>query len=251
MKKIAVLGHKGGVGKTTFAASLARSLAEMHPTGLVDLDIEGSNIPLLFGIESFPEFDKEKRKILPFVVDAPKRLEVMSFGAIAVRGVPVLWGEKTEEGVTLSLVERVGWGKLNYLVADLPPGTGPVVKSFLGHGCDGAILVTIPSKLCAEDAARCVGLFREYRTPVLGEVRNFAGCRCPRCDEKIDIFPDGFSELGIPVLGEVPIQPNRPLLDLGDIPERVIKSLRRPVLLKPKRGLAGRVKRKLLEVLVR
>ena len=199
---IAVASAKGGVGKTTVAAGLARALAaDGLDVGLFDADLYGPNVPEVFDVEGPVQASDEGAE----PVDAGG-VEVMSVGLLA-GDAPVAWRGAMAHEALVDLLGDTAWSDLDTLVVDLPPGTGDVVLTTLQQvRVDGAVLVTTPYPTSREDTERSAQLFREEGLPVLGAVVNMSGFVCPSCGDEHDLFGDGERELDLPVLAELPFE---------------------------------------------
>lgn len=211
--KILVLSGKGGVGKSTVAANLARALAKAgKQVGLVDVDIHGPSIPKLMGLDE-EHVQAEGKQMLPVKVD--EHLVVMSIGMILnSKSEPVVWRGPMKYACIRQFLKDVVWGRLDYLIIDAPPGTGdePLSVAQLVGESAGAIIVTTPQDVAIADVRRCVSFCKELPLPVIGMVENMSGLVCPKCGEKIDLFKKGggqalAAEMKIPYLGSIPIDP--------------------------------------------
>ena len=211
--KVMVMSGKGGVGKTTVAANLAFALGMQGlDVGLMDADIHGPDIPKILGIE-----DKRPgasgNKILPIFVTP--RLKAMSIGFLLPdRDSAVIWRGPMKMNAIRQFLSDVDWGELDYLVIDLPPGTGdePLSVAQLIKNVDGAIIVTTPQDLALLDSRKAVNFSRVLKVPVIGIIENMSGFVCPYCGKEINIFKYGGGErsareLGVTFLGRVPIDP--------------------------------------------
>ncbi len=206
---IAVGSGKGGVGKSTVAASLALALARAGArTGLLDGDIYGPNLPRMLGVHRQPS--QRDGKILP--VDA-HGMSFMSMGLLVEEGEAVVWRGPMLHGAIKSVLHDVDWGELDYLLVDLPPGTGDVQLSLVQQTVvAGAVIVTTPSTVAIEDSVKAVNMFQKLEVPVLGVVENMSYFVCPNCSARHDIFDSGKAEeralaLGLPFLGAIPLHP--------------------------------------------
>lgn len=206
---IAVGSGKGGVGKTTVAVNLAISLSRLgHKVGLMDADVYGPNVPLMMGIQDTPLV--RRQQIVPL---EQYGLRLMSMGFLNPGDRPVIWRGPMLHNVIQQFIRNVEWGDLDYLVIDLPPGTGDVQLSLIQTvPLSGAIVVTTPSDVSLEDARKAVHMFRQVRVPVLGIVENMSYLICPHCGERVDVFSTGGGkrtalEMGVPFLGELPLDP--------------------------------------------
>lgn len=213
-KKIMVMSGKGGVGKSTVAANLAAFLAQRgYNVGLLDGDIHGPTIPKMFGIGDFkPEVDEAG--LIP--VSVSPNLKVMSIGFfLDDKDTPVIWRGPAKMGAIKQFLEQVSWGKLDFLIIDLPPGTGdePLSIAQLIPDCDGAVVVTTPQDVALLSVRKSINFVNKLGIPVIGLVENMSGIICPHCNEKIEVFGSGgvnkaASDFGIPVLGTLPIEPD-------------------------------------------
>ena len=206
---IAVGSGKGGVGKTTVSVNLAVALAKLgHKTGLLDADVYGPNVPLMMGLNRPPETNGDR--ILPL---AKYGVRLMSMGFLNPGDRPVVWRGPMLHSVIQQFLRGVDWGDLDYLVIDLPPGTGDVQLSLIQSApVTGAIVVTTPSDVSLEDARKAISMFHQLNVPVLGVVENMSYLQCPHCDERIDVFSHGggkrmAEQMKVPLLGELPLDP--------------------------------------------
>jgi ATP-binding protein involved in chromosome partitioning len=211
--KIMVMSGKGGVGKSTVAANLAAQLAQRgFKVGLLDSDIHGPSIPKMFGIEDKrPEVDE--KGIVP--VPVTENLKVMSIALLLEdRDSPVIWRGPAKMAAIKQFLEDVSWGKLDYLVIDLPPGTGdePLSIAQLIEKIDGAVVVTTPQDMALVSVRKSITFAHMLKVPVIGIVENMSGIICPHCDEKIDLFGKGGVEkaakdFDVSVLAALPMDP--------------------------------------------
>jgi ATP-binding protein involved in chromosome partitioning len=207
---IAVGSGKGGVGKTTVSVNLAVALARLgHKTGLMDADVYGPNVPLMMGINRTPMAYGDR--IQPIEQYGVK---LMSMGFLSPGDKPLVWRGPMLHSVIQQFLRGVDWGELDYLVIDLPPGTGDVQLSLIQTApISGAIVVTTPSDVSLEDARKAVYMFQQVRVPVLGMVENMSYLNCPHCHERIDVFSHGggrrtASEMDVHFLAELPLDPS-------------------------------------------
>ncbi|MBA3729459.1 MAG: P-loop NTPase, partial [Sphingomonas sp.] len=205
-KLIAIGSGKGGVGKSTLAANLAIALARAgRKVGLIDADIYGPSQPKLLGSDEKPTAEGDK--LIPV---AAHGLHFLSLGQLVSAGHALAWRGPMATGALARLVEA-DWGDAEYLIVDLPPGTGDVQLSLIQRALpDGAVIVSTPQDLSLIDAARAIDLFRKTKVPVLGIIENMAGYACPHCGEVSDPFGSGGAEaaageLGVPFLGRLPL----------------------------------------------
>jgi ATP-binding protein involved in chromosome partitioning len=204
---IAVGAGKGGVGKTTVAVNLAIALARAGSrVGLIDADIYGPNVPIMLGLRT--ELTTDGEKILP----AEKYgLRIISMGFLTKDDAPIIWRGPMLHGALQQFFREVRWGRLDYLVVDLPPGTGDVALSLSQTvPVAGAIVVTTPQQVSLADSRRAVAMYRKLNIPSLGIIENMSYFPCPKCGHEADIFGHGggeqmATELGVPFLGRLPI----------------------------------------------
>lgn len=219
---IAVSSGKGGVGKSTVAANLAASLAIMGKrVGLLDADVYGPDIPLMFGEKRKPRVTgaKGQEKIIP--LDAHGVL-LMSLGFLLDEEQPAIMRGPLIAGILKQFLEQVEWGELDYMIVDMPPGTGDAQLSLVQTiNLSGAVMVTTPQDVSTSDVRRAIRMFERVNTKVLGVVENMAGLTCPHCSGHIDVFGRGGGarlahDMHVPFLGEVPLDPQvRESGDLG------------------------------------
>ncbi|HET7224455.1 MAG TPA: Mrp/NBP35 family ATP-binding protein [Candidatus Eisenbacteria bacterium] len=207
---IAVGSGKGGVGKSTVAVNLALALAATGArVGLLDGDIYGPNLPRMLGVRRQPAV--RENRIVPIEAHGVK---FMSIGLLTQQGEAVVWRGPMLHGVIRQFLNDVEWGELDYLIVDLPPGTGDVQLSLIQTTfVAGAVVVTTPSVVAIEDAVKAVDMFAKLKVPVLGVVENMSYFVCPECGTRHAIFGAGTAEeralaLGLPFLGAVPLHPD-------------------------------------------
>jgi ATP-binding protein involved in chromosome partitioning len=208
---VAIGSGKGGVGKTTVAVNLAISLAKQgHRVGLLDADIYGPNVPLMLGSNEQPKMAEENR-IGPLTAHGVKFISV---GSINPGDRPLIWRGPMLHQMIRQFIQQVDWGKLDYLVVDLPPGTGDVVISLVQTvPITGAVVVTTPSDVSLQDGRKAIEMFRQVKVEVLGLIENMSTFHCPHCGKEVDVFSTGGGErmakqFGIPLLGQVELDPN-------------------------------------------
>jgi ATP-binding protein involved in chromosome partitioning len=204
---IAVGSGKGGVGKSTIAASLAFGLKKQGcRVGLMDADVYGPSVPQLLGLSGRPEI--HDGKIQPANLDG---LKVMSMGLLIEADQAVVWRGPMLHGAIQQFLRDTAWGELDYLVIDMPPGTGDIALTLSQLlPLSGAVAVCTPQDVALLDAVKAVAMFRKVNIPILGMVENMSYFECPDCGKRYDIFGSGGArrraeELQIPFLGEVPI----------------------------------------------
>ncbi|MEX2139755.1 MAG: Mrp/NBP35 family ATP-binding protein [Pirellulales bacterium] len=204
---IAVGSGKGGVGKSTIAASVALGLARAgSKVGLMDADVYGPSIPHLLGVQQMPPPDGNR--LMPADVSG---LKVMSMAFLVPAAEAVVWRGPMLHKAVQQFLGGTAWDNLDYLIVDMPPGTGDVALSLSQSvPLTGAIVVCTPQDVALLDAVKAIAMFRKVNIPVLGMVENMSYFVCPGCDKRYDIFGSGGAkrkaeELGIPFLGEVPI----------------------------------------------
>lgn len=214
---IAIASGKGGVGKSTVTVNLAVALAQTGArVGLMDADVYGPSIPLMLGAQHERPFT-QGGKILPI---ERYGVRMMSLGLLLEEGQAVLWRGPMVAGTVKQLLEDVEWGELDYLLVDLPPGTGDAPMSLAQLApLTGVVIVTTPHHVAANIAGKSVHLFRRLNAPILGVVENMAGFVCPNCGEVTKIFSGLTGEelagqIGVPYLGSVPLDPS--VSDAGD-----------------------------------
>ena len=208
---LAVSSGKGGVGKSTVAANLAVALARQGKTvGLLDADIYGPNIPIMFGETRRPRVTGERgsERIVPLEAHGVK---LMSLGFLLEEEQPAIMRGPLVTGILKQFLEQVEWGDLDVLVIDLPPGTGDAQLSLVQTiDIDGAIMVTTPQDVSTGDVRRGIRMFERVNTEVLGIIENMSGFVCPGCGERHEIFGSGggralADHTGVPFLGVVPL----------------------------------------------
>ena len=207
---IAIGSGKGGVGKTTIAVNLAVALANMgHRTGLLDADVYGPNVPLMMGAVGTPRVVDENR-IVPLENFG---VRVLSVGLLNPGDKPLVWRGPMLHSIIKQFLQQVEWGELDYLIVDLPPGTGDVAISLIQTvPVTGAVVVSTPSDVSLQDARKAIEMFRQVKVDVVGIVENMSHFVCPNCKHEIDIFSMGGVErtarqFNVPYLGYVALDP--------------------------------------------
>ncbi|HEY9425627.1 MAG TPA: Mrp/NBP35 family ATP-binding protein [Gemmatimonadaceae bacterium] len=206
---VAVSSGKGGVGKSTVAVNLAVALAQGGArVGLMDADIYGPNIPRMMGVDEPPRVVNER--ILPLEAHGVK---VMSLGFLIERDQPAIWRGPIVMKIITQFLRDVAWGQLDYFLVDMPPGTGDAQLSLVqATNVHGAVIVTTPQPVATGDALRGARMFQRVGVPVLGIVENMSYFVCDCCGTRTALFGEGggkklAEELGLPLLGEIPLQP--------------------------------------------
>jgi ATP-binding protein involved in chromosome partitioning len=210
--KIAIISGKGGVGKSTVTANLGAALAkEGFRVGVLDADIHGPSIPRLYGLEG----QTVRANVAgAFPVDGPNGIKVMSIDFFLPGQTPTIWRGPLKMKAIKQFLTDVLWGELDYLLIDLPPGTGdePLSVAQLLPEMDGVIIVTMPSVLSSEIVKKAVTFAENLNMPVLGVVENMSGFICPHCGQKTEIFQSGggvqmAKDMNVDFLGSIPIDP--------------------------------------------
>jgi len=217
---IAVGSGKGGVGKTTLSVNLAIALSKMgHKVGLLDGDVYGPNVPLMLGTNEQPKVIGENQ----FAPINSHGLKVISVGFLNPGDKPLIWRGPMLHSIMKQFLGSVQWGLLDYLVIDLPPGTGDVALSLIQTvPLTGAIVVSTPSDVALQDARKAIEMFRQMKVDIVGMVENMSYFICPHCQHEVDIFSRGGAEktakqFDIAFLGSVELDPEiRRSGDSGD-----------------------------------
>ena len=207
---IAVASGKGGVGKSTVAVNLAAGLAQLGArVGLFDADVYGPNVPRMLDADQQPQATPDETLVPP----EKYGMKLMSMDFLLGEDDPVIWRGPMVHKVLTQLWEDVEWGSLDYMVVDLPPGTGDTQLTLLQSvPVTGAVIVTTPQEVAIDDARKGLEMFGEHETPVLGVVENMSSFRCPDCGNEHAIFGEGGGEAfaedaQMPFLGEIPLDP--------------------------------------------
>ena len=217
---IIVMSGKGGVGKSTVSSNLAMSLSmKGFKTGVMDIDITGPNIPKMFAVED-RQLMVENEKLIPVAIPPSLKLMSMAF-LLQSKDTPVLWRGPVKMGAIKQFIEDVNWGDLDYLVIDMPPGTGDEALSIvqLIPKADGMVIVTTPQDVALLDSRKSLVFGAETNIPIIGIIENMSGFVCPHCGEVTNIFKTGggeatAKEMNVQFLGRIPIEPG--IVDAGD-----------------------------------
>ncbi|MEF8807229.1 Mrp/NBP35 family ATP-binding protein [Natronomonas sp.] len=208
---IAVASGKGGVGKSTVAVNLAAGLSQMGArVGLFDADIYGPNVPRMVDADERPKATHDENIVPP----EKYGMKLMSMDFLVGEDDPVIWRGPMVHKVLTQLWEDVEWGSLDYMIVDLPPGTGDTQLTLLQSvPVSGAVIVTTPQEVALDDARKGLRMFGKHDTPVLGIVENMSGYICPDCGSEHDIFGKGGGEefaedVDMPFLGRIPLDPS-------------------------------------------
>ena len=223
---IAVASGKGGVGKSTVAVNIAASLArDGAKVGLLDADVYGPSIPLMMGTSARPLMDPETKRIIPLEAFGVK---IMSIGFLLEPDRALIWRGPLVAQLINQFLNEVNWGDLDYLVLDLPPGTGDVQLTLVQKiPVTGAVIVTTPQDVALADAIKGIQMFKEVKTPILGIVENMSFFVCPSCGERTDVFGSGGGErtakrYDVPLLGAIPLHTS--IREGGDIGHPIVVS---------------------------
>jgi len=207
---LAVGSGKGGVGKTTLSVNLAVALAKMgHKVGLLDADVYGPNVPLMLGVSGQPKMVAENR-IEPMQAFG---LKVISVGFLNPGDKPIIWRGPMLHQIVKQFLGMVEWGQLDYMIVDLPPGTGDIALSLVQNvPLTGAVVVSTPSDVSLQDARKAIEMFKQMKVDIVGVVENMSFFTCPHCNHEIDIFSRGGAEkmaqqYGVSFLGNIELDP--------------------------------------------
>lgn len=205
--RIVVFSGKGGVGKTTVSVNLAYGLqSKGNKTGLLDADVTGPNVPKLLGLNG--QLFLHHDRLIPQEI---YNMKVVSIAGMIPSGQPVIWRGPMRSNLLNQFLGEVEWGPLDYLVADLPPGTGDEILTMTQKmEPDLAIIVTTPQEVSLIDSARAINMAKKMEIPNIGVIENMSGLRCPKCGTRIDLFGSGggkrqAEELMVSFLGELPM----------------------------------------------
>ena len=207
---IAVGSGKGGVGKTTLSVNLAVAMAKMgYKVGLLDADVYGPNVPLMLGVSGQPKMVGENR-IEPMQAHG---LKVISVGFLNPGDKPIIWRGPMLHQIVKQFLGMVEWGHLDFMVVDLPPGTGDIALSLVQNvPLTGAVVVSTPSDVSLQDARKAIEMFKQMKVDLVGVVENMSFFTCPHCHHEIDIFSRGGAEkmaqqYGVSFLGNIELDP--------------------------------------------
>jgi ATP-binding protein involved in chromosome partitioning len=242
---VAITSGKGGVGKSTVAVNLACALADSGArVGLLDCDVYGPNVPIMLGLRGQPGAHGDR--IVPL---QNYGLKVMSMGFLAEDDTPLIWRGPMLHNVIRQFLYQVEWGQLDYLIADLPPGTGDVQLSMIQSvPLTGGVVVTTPQDVALSDARKGIMMFKQVNVKVLGIIENMSSFLCPHCGEQTNIFSSGGGEktserYGVPFLGSIPLEPK--VREGGDLGQPIVVSAPESVSAKALRdismGLAAQI----------
>ena len=236
---IAIASGKGGVGKSTVCVSLAVALARTGArVGLLDTDIYGPSIPIMMGVKEQPEL--KEQKLIPIIRYGVK---LMSIGFLISEDTPLIWRGPMVMKAVEQLLMDVDWGELDYLMIDLPPGTGDVQLTLAQKvPMTGVVIVTTPQDVALLDVVRGISMFKKLNVPILGIIENMSFFQCPHCGERTEIFSHGGGEaasknLEVPFLGEVPI----------DLKTRIGGDTGRPVVIEDPESVQSKIFMKIAE----
>jgi ATP-binding protein involved in chromosome partitioning len=251
--KIAVASGKGGVGKSTVSTNLALALRDLgYTVGMLDADIYGPSQQMMLGINGHPQIDETDEKIMPMENHGVK---TMSLGLITDPDTPVIWRGPMVMKALDQFLTDVKWGELDFMIIDLPPGTGDAQLTMTQKvPLSGAVVVTTPQDVALIDARKGLAMFRKVNVPVLGIIENMSYYICRHCGEREEIFGHGGGHrtadmLGVPFLGEVPLDPKvvvggdsgEPIvvLDPASTAAQAFRDIARSIVQQVESGMAG------------
>lgn len=239
---IAVSSAKGGVGKSTVCVNLALGLQERGArVGIMDADVYGPSIHVLLDVNEWPK-PSQKREVSAVEKHG---LKLMSLGFLMEPGMPVIWRGPMVVGVVKKFLQDVDWGELDYLLIDMPPGTGDAQLTLVQTvPLTGAIIVTTSSELALVDAEKGLQMYRSVETPVMGIIENMSHFVCPHCDKRTDIFgygagPKLSKRLETPFLGDIPLDPE--VRTKGDSGKPIVMASRKSPVTKAFLEIADRI----------
>ncbi|MBS3816598.1 MAG: Mrp/NBP35 family ATP-binding protein [Candidatus Thermoplasmatota archaeon] len=214
MNKIVVMSGKGGVGKSTVAANLAFKFAsEGKKVGIFDSDFHGPSIPQMLGVKEDILGARDEKNIEPVEVDSNLKVVSMEF-LLPDDDSAVIWRGPMKMKAIKQFVEQVNWGDIDYLIIDLPPGTGDEPLSIAQQipELDGSVIVTTPQEVAVQAVKKSISFSEKLDLGVLGVIENMSGLTCPNCGEEIEVFGSGggkemAEKLDVPFLGEIPLDP--------------------------------------------
>jgi len=241
--KIAVISGKGGVGKTTVAVNLACALSKRFRVGLLDTDITGPNVPKMMGLEN--------RRLISNgdgIIPAEEHgIKVMSMAfLLEYKDMPVIWRGPLRGNMVIQFLSDVKWGGLDYLIIDLPPGTGDEALTIAQTipEISGAVIVTTPQDVALLDSRKAVNFSKNVGMPLLGIIENMSGSECPKCGYPINVFGTGggekaAKELDVPFIGRIPLDPeivtsgdsgkafmlNNPKIKVGESFQQIVEKI--------------------------
>jgi ATP-binding protein involved in chromosome partitioning len=251
--KIAVASGKGGVGKSTVSTNLALALRDLgYSVGMLDADIYGPSQQMMLGIAGHPQIDETDEKIMPMENHGVK---TMSLGLITDPDTPVIWRGPMVMKALDQFLTDVKWGALDFMIIDLPPGTGDAQLTMTQKvPLSGAVVVTTPQDVALIDARKGLAMFRKVNVPVMGIIENMSYYICRHCGEREEIFGHGGGHrtadmLGVPFLGEVPLDPKvvvggdsgEPIvvLDPNSVAAQAFREIARRIAQQIESGMAG------------
>ena len=211
---IIVMSGKGGVGKSTVSSNVAQALSmKGHQVGIMDIDITGPNIPKMFHVEDEKLTIDDNRMLVPIAVPPSLKLMSMAF-LLPEKDSAVMWRGPVKMGAIRQFIEDVNWGELDFLIIDMPPGTGDEALSIvqLIPKADGVVIVTTPQDVALLDSRKSITFAAQTNIPIIGLVENMSGFICPHCGETIEVFGSGGGEktakdMNVQFLGRVPLEP--------------------------------------------